>query len=239
VQTAVKPDQKAVEEKERLEAEARERMEQIARREAEMKSAKVEPEKAAAPRATKAAPPSPVRAPPPAAPPPPMAAAPAPPPPMAAAPAPPPPAAQAAPPRADKEAPPAESVPTPGKSRGGGLGSLSGRGASGGGSAAATARVVLAVVDATPGGDRVVAERVMRRNLAQVRFCYEKALQDDPSLAGDVKLALSIDASGAVTAAQARGAAGVNDCIATRARTWLFPKPDQAYALSAVYNLSH
>jgi hypothetical protein len=74
--------------------------------------------------------------------------------------------------------------------------------------------------------DANIVRRVLRRNANQLRYCYEKQLQVNPTLRGLLVIKLVIDAEGKVTSASASGLhKDVEACAATRARTWLFPKP--------------
>jgi len=77
---------------------------------------------------------------------------------------------------------------------------------------------------------REVIQRVIRAHLAQVRYCYEKSLLQQPTLAGKVVVRFVIDADGAVQEASdvsgpAFPAPEVPACITERVKTWRFPKP--------------
>lgn len=73
--------------------------------------------------------------------------------------------------------------------------------------------------------DSPIARRVVRRNEAQIRFCYEQALRAKPDLAGTLRLTITIDADGKVTdATTTRFEPSVDACIAHRAKSWAFPK---------------
>ena len=83
--------------------------------------------------------------------------------------------------------------------------------------------------------DRDIVRRVFRRHGNELRYCYEKQLQVNPSLRGLLVIKLVIDAEGKVTAASASGVhEDVEACAATRARTWVFPKPK-----SGVVSVTH
>ena len=62
-----------------------------------------------------------------------------------------------------------------------------------------------------------------------MKFCYEKQLAKNPSLNGKIVVKWVINGEGAVTAAQIVETqmhnADVENCIATKVRTWNFPKP--------------
>lgn len=80
-----------------------------------------------------------------------------------------------------------------------------------------------------PGYDRDLVLKVVKRHQGQIRFCYEKELNRDPSLAGKVTVAWTIDGTGAVSIAQVAESGLKNDaveqCIVDRVRAWKFPEP--------------
>jgi outer membrane biosynthesis protein TonB len=76
--------------------------------------------------------------------------------------------------------------------------------------------------------DVEVARRVLAMNRAQLRYCYERAMKDDPTLQGRLTLSLKVEPSGAVTAAEvADSTLSANPileaCVTTRAKRWRFP----------------
>jgi outer membrane biosynthesis protein TonB len=72
--------------------------------------------------------------------------------------------------------------------------------------------------------DRAALKRVINAHRAQVRYCYEKALTQNPSLRGRVTVTFTIEKDGKVSAAKADGVdAGLDACVAGRFRTWTFP----------------
>jgi hypothetical protein len=74
--------------------------------------------------------------------------------------------------------------------------------------------------------DRDVVRRVVRRHGNELRYCYEQELALNPRLRGLLVIKLVIDAEGKVTSASASGVGrALEACVATRARSWLFPKP--------------
>jgi hypothetical protein len=84
-------------------------------------------------------------------------------------------------------------------------------------------------MEAKGGLEREIVRRVVRRNEAQVRYCYERALQGNPDLAGRVELKFLIAPSGAVqSAAVQRTEIGreVGECIAGAVRRMSFPAPE-------------
>lgn len=69
--------------------------------------------------------------------------------------------------------------------------------------------------------------KVIKAHQAEVKFCYEQQLQENPSLAGKVTVRWSVNARGQVEDAFASentlGAA--SSCILERVRRWRFPRP--------------
>lgn len=79
------------------------------------------------------------------------------------------------------------------------------------------------------GLDREVIRRVILSHRVQIRYCYEKQLAANPSLAGKVSIEFVIAADGRVTTArvaeQTLADPEVGRCIQSKVRTWTFPKP--------------
>ncbi len=76
--------------------------------------------------------------------------------------------------------------------------------------------------------DKQLVQRVIRRHHRQIRYCYERALNKNPKLAGRLVLELVIDALGKVTKAtvsedQLKDPA-VAECVTRQAARWRFPK---------------
>ncbi len=123
------------------------------------------------------------------------------------------------------------------KGKGGGqagYGSLSLVGSSGG------APVPLgAEAEVASGLDKSAIDEVIRRNLGQVRFCYEQALQGTPNLSGRVAMDFTIGGNGLVKAAQVGSSSmankGVEDCITMRLKTWKFPLPQGGVDVKVTY----
>jgi TonB family protein len=84
-----------------------------------------------------------------------------------------------------------------------------------------------------------VIRRVVRRNLSQVRHCYEQQLQSRPDLAGRVTVSFIISASGAVqSSAVAQSSVGsppMEQCIARAVRRWAFPASSDGSLSSVRY----
>lgn len=72
--------------------------------------------------------------------------------------------------------------------------------------------------------------RVVRRNQAAVRYCYENELQRQPSLSGRIAIRWRIARNGSVTTARIASTsmrnARVEGCIVRQVRRWRFPEPD-------------
>ncbi len=123
------------------------------------------------------------------------------------------------------------------KGKGGGqagYGSLSLVGAAGG------APVPLgAEAEVAQGLDKMAIDEVIRRNLGQVRFCYEQALQGTPNLNGRVAMGFTIGGNGLVKSAAVESSSmankGVEDCITMRLKTWKFPLPQGGVDVKVTY----
>jgi hypothetical protein len=72
--------------------------------------------------------------------------------------------------------------------------------------------------------DREIIRRVVKMHAAEVRACYERALQRQPGLAGKVVIRFVIAHSGLVQSAKATtDEVGIGGCVAKAARRWRFP----------------
>ena len=75
-----------------------------------------------------------------------------------------------------------------------------------------------------------IIKRVIRRNIKQVQFCYERSLVTSPKLAGKVVVKFSIGPTGAVTNASVSKTTlnnqTVEDCIVKKILRWKFPQPE-------------
>ncbi|KYG61607.1 hypothetical protein AZI86_18050 [Bdellovibrio bacteriovorus] len=123
------------------------------------------------------------------------------------------------------------------KGKGGGqagYGSLSLVGSAGG------APVPLgAEAEVASGLDKSAIDEVIRRNIGQVRFCYEQALQGTPNLSGRVAMGFTIGGNGLVKTANVESSSmankGVEDCITMRLKTWKFPLPQGGVDVKVTY----
>lgn len=117
----------------------------------------------------------------------------------------------------------------------GGLGTRGGGGGRGhgitlGGGGKRTTRIIPGRTTVVGGLDRSVIADVIRRYQSQIRFCYERELQKNPSLEGKVAVQFTIDGTGHVSNVVIQedtvGADGaVGRCINQRIRRWRFPEP--------------
>ncbi|MBL9038737.1 MAG: AgmX/PglI C-terminal domain-containing protein [Archangium sp.] len=107
---------------------------------------------------------------------------------------------------------------------GGGYGSLDlgGRGKD-------STRIIPGTTKVVGGLDKDVIMKVIKRHQNEIKFCYEQELQKNPTLAGKVAVAWTIDPSGAVSEANVSESSmantNVESCIAQRIRRWKFPEP--------------
>lgn len=77
--------------------------------------------------------------------------------------------------------------------------------------------------------DPSVIDQVVKRNLASIRYCYQRQLQQQPDLAGKVSVKFVIGGDGSVSSASADSTTlrspAVEACIQTRFLKMEFPKP--------------
>jgi hypothetical protein len=94
-------------------------------------------------------------------------------------------------------------------------------------------------IPVAPGYDRELILKVVRRHQNQIRFCYETELSRDPSLAGKVTVAWTIDATGGVSIAEVAESGlqnpAVEGCIVQRIRSWKFPEPRSGQEVSITF----
>jgi len=71
---------------------------------------------------------------------------------------------------------------------------------------------------------------VVQRHRAEIRACYDSALQRNPKLSGKVVMSFSIKPDGIVSTVGVKestiGDTGLEGCIASRIKSWTFPKPE-------------
>lgn len=89
------------------------------------------------------------------------------------------------------------------------------------------------------GLDRDQINAVVQRNLGQVRFCYENALQVNSKLAGRVAVKFTISPAGAVSVANVAhsslDSSKVESCIVNKLKAWQFPRPRGNVAVKVEY----
>ncbi|MBI5549227.1 MAG: adventurous gliding motility protein GltG [Deltaproteobacteria bacterium] len=88
--------------------------------------------------------------------------------------------------------------------------------------------------------DKELIRQVIRRNIGQIRYCYENELQTKPNLAGKIAVRFVIAPDGGVQSAEAAegstlSEANLSECIAVRVRSWKFPSPKGGGATMVTY----
>jgi TonB family protein len=90
--------------------------------------------------------------------------------------------------------------------------------------------------------DKEIIRRVVRRNLNQVKYCYQQALAKRPSLEGRVVTQFTIAPTGRVLAAVVQSstlqATAVEACIVNAIKRWEFPEPDHGGLAMVSYPFS-
>lgn len=128
----------------------------------------------------------------------------------------------------------------------GGLGTQgTGRGAGGsggidlGGRGKSITKVIPGKTTVVGGLDKDVIAKVIRRHQGEIKYCYESELNKDPSLAGKVAVAFTIDPTGAVSDATVSestlGNAKAEQCMLSRIRRWKFPEPKGGGVVAVTY----
>ncbi|MBN1210196.1 MAG: AgmX/PglI C-terminal domain-containing protein [Myxococcaceae bacterium] len=128
----------------------------------------------------------------------------------------------------------------------GGLGTQgTGRGAGGnggidlGGKGKAITRIIPGKTTVIGGLDKDVIAKVIRRHQNEIKYCYESELNKNPSLAGKVAVAFTIDPTGAVSEAAVTETTLDNStaesCMLSRIRRWKFPEPKGGGVVAVTY----
>ncbi|NMO18285.1 TonB family protein [Pyxidicoccus fallax] len=128
----------------------------------------------------------------------------------------------------------------------GGLGTQgTGRGAGGsggidlGGRGKSITKVIPGKTTVVGGLDKDVIAKVIRRHQGEIKYCYESELNKNPSLAGKVAVAFTIDPTGAVSDATVSestlGNAKAEQCMLSRIRRWKFPEPKGGGVVAVTY----
>ncbi|SEM15265.1 TonB family C-terminal domain-containing protein [Stigmatella aurantiaca] len=128
----------------------------------------------------------------------------------------------------------------------GGLGTQGGGRGTGGtggidlsGKGRGTTKVVPGKTTVIGGLDKDVIAKVIRRHQNEIKYCYETELNKNPSLAGKVAVAFTIDPAGAVAEANVAettlGNATAENCMLSRIRRWKFPEPKGGGVVAVTY----
>jgi TonB family protein len=128
----------------------------------------------------------------------------------------------------------------------GGLGTKGdGRGTGGrggidlGGKGKATTRIVPGKTTVVGGLDKDVIAKIIRSHQNEIKYCYETELNKNPSLAGKVAVAFTIDPTGAVADANVTETTLNNstaeNCMLARIRRWKFPEPKGGGVVAVTY----
>jgi TonB family protein len=128
----------------------------------------------------------------------------------------------------------------------GGLGTKgNGRGAGDGGGIDLTGRgktvtkIVPGKTTVVGGLDKDVIAKIIRSHQNEIKYCYETELNKNPSLAGKVAVAFTIDPTGAVSEANVTETTLNNstaeNCMLSRIRRWKFPEPKGGGVVAVTY----
>jgi TonB family protein len=128
----------------------------------------------------------------------------------------------------------------------GGLGTKGdGRGTGGhggidlGGKGKATTRIIPGKTTVVGGLDKDVIAKIIRSHQNEIKYCYESELNKNPSLAGKVAVAFTIDPTGAVSDANVTETTLNNstaeNCMLSRIRRWKFPEPKGGGVVAVTY----
>ena len=81
-----------------------------------------------------------------------------------------------------------------------------------------------------------IVQRVLKQNVARLRYCYDKALTVTPGLVGALEVAFTIGPDGGVTTATATGLGDtVGGCVVTVLRSLAFPRPERGLSVNVLY----
>ncbi|WP_257446622.1 AgmX/PglI C-terminal domain-containing protein [Archangium lipolyticum] len=128
----------------------------------------------------------------------------------------------------------------------GGLGTKgNGRGAGDGGGIDLTGRgktitkIVPGKTTVIGGLDKDVIAKIIRSHQNEIKYCYETELNKNPSLAGKVAVAFTIDPAGGVSEANVTETTLNNstaeNCMLSRIRRWKFPEPKGGGVVAVTY----
>lgn len=89
--------------------------------------------------------------------------------------------------------------------------------------------------------DRKTVQRIIRRNLSGIKWCYQDALQRDPKLRGKVTLSFTILPNGRLEKPQASNPSIKDEklltCIKGKMGRWKFPAPKDGGVVRVTYPL--
>ncbi|HLD46112.1 MAG TPA: AgmX/PglI C-terminal domain-containing protein, partial [bacterium] len=87
--------------------------------------------------------------------------------------------------------------------------------------------------------DKSLIDAVIKRNLNQIRYCYQRELSKNPSLAGNISVKFVIAKDGTVSSATIRRSAlnntKVESCLCDRFMRFQFPEPTGGGIVVAMY----
>ena len=93
-----------------------------------------------------------------------------------------------------------------------------------------TISIISENVQVLSGLPKDVINAVVQRHRAEVRACYDAALQRNPNIRGKVVVAFDIQPNGIVSKAVVKessvGDSALSRCITSRVKSWVFPKPE-------------
>ncbi|MFE8598180.1 AgmX/PglI C-terminal domain-containing protein [Archangium violaceum] len=124
---------------------------------------------------------------------------------------------------------------TKGNGRGGGDGGgidLAGRGKT-------VTKIVPGKTTVIGGLDKDVIAKIIRSHQNEIKYCYETELNKNPSLAGKVAVAFTIDPAGGVSEANVTettlNSSSAENCMLSRIRRWKFPEPKGGGVVAVTY----
>jgi tetratricopeptide (TPR) repeat protein len=112
-----------------------------------------------------------------------------------------------------------------------------GRGSASFNSRAGTPNVTMGIANIKGSLDKEIIRRVLRRAMPGIKFCYEQALQINPSLEGKVKIFFIIAPNGAVSSASPLSGiqTDVDSCVARKISQLSFPAPQGGGIVEITY----
>ncbi|MEE2778931.1 MAG: AgmX/PglI C-terminal domain-containing protein, partial [Myxococcota bacterium] len=89
--------------------------------------------------------------------------------------------------------------------------------------------------------DRKTVQKIIRRNLSGIKWCYQDALQRNPKLRGKVTLSFTILPNGRLQTPKAHNPSikdnKLLDCITGKMKRWKFPAPKDGGVVKVTYPL--